>query len=271
MNEEQRSVKDTEVTAVALGWLHRFLRCDISALPAEELAEWAEWSAHEPNLEHFRRLSQTWRNLGPVLAGVPMPADADVVTDDYDGSEPVVEWLEQRSSQRKPWRLPPPGKFWAMAALIPLLVFALVRFGHQMLLREMLDDRVQAYSTGPSEHRIVELPDGSKITLGARTELSTHYTANRRVIFLDRGEAWFDVAHNPSRPFTVLAGVGAITALGTQFDVRPLRTLNTSRSQLVPVPSKLVRRERRSPSITWIRSRRARRSGRGRSWLRGSS
>jgi transmembrane sensor len=82
-------------------------------------------------------------------------------------------------------------------------------------------------------HRIVELPDGSKITLGAPTELATHYTANRRVIFLDRGEAWFDVTRNPSRPFNVLAGVGAITALGTQFDVR--RELDSSDVEHVTV------------------------------------
>jgi transmembrane sensor len=47
-----------------------------------------------------------------------------------------------------------------------------------------------------------------------------HYTGKRRLIFLDRGEASFSVAHNSQRPFTVFAGGGTITAIGTQFDVR---------------------------------------------------
>jgi transmembrane sensor len=87
-------------------------------------------------------------------------------------------------------------------------------------LQQLVGDQVQSFATAPSEHRAIELSDGSRITLGARTELTVHYTAKRRFIFLDRGEAWFAVAHNSLRPFTVFAGGGSITAIGTQFDVR---------------------------------------------------
>ncbi len=40
-----------------------------------------------------------------------------------------------------------------------------------------------------------------------------------RQILLKHGEAWFEVARDATRPFTVLAGGGAITALGTEFNV----------------------------------------------------
>jgi len=36
---------------------------------------------------------------------------------------------------------------------------------------------------------------------------------------LDRGQAWFQVARHPERPFVVTAGTGTITALGTAFVV----------------------------------------------------
>jgi transmembrane sensor len=46
------------------------------------------------------------------------------------------------------------------------------------------------------------------------------YTAARRDLRLLRGQAIFEVAHNPDRPFVVTAGARRITATGTAFDVR---------------------------------------------------
>jgi transmembrane sensor len=70
----------------------------------------------------------------------------------------------------------------------------------------------------------VTLPDGSKVTLGAKTDITVHYGQCMRTILLNTGEALFDVAHDPNCPFTVIAGDGAITAVGTEFSVR--RTLD---------------------------------------------
>jgi transmembrane sensor len=79
---------------------------------------------------------------------------------------------------------------------------------------------VQSFSTAASEHRTIDLSDGSHITVGARTEFTVYYTAKRRFVFLDHGEASFTVAHDALRPFQVFAGGGTVTAIGTQFDVR---------------------------------------------------
>jgi transmembrane sensor len=225
MNRKQRIVEDTEVIPVALWWLDRFLRDDIARLSAEELADWAEWASHEPHLECFRRLKRVWHQTHTALGSVSKPSAADVATDEYDGSVPISDWVAQTSSRRRRRQLSRWPKFLSIAACITLVTAALMKYGSKLWSPDP-SDQVQAYSTGPSEHRFVTLPDGSKIILGARTELSTHYTATRRLIFLDRGEASFDVAHNARRPFTVLAGGGAITALGTQFDVR--RELDSS-------------------------------------------
>ena len=43
---------------------------------------------------------------------------------------------------------------------------------------------------------------------------------DRRAVWLDRGEAYFEVAHDPSRPFVVYAGQRRVTVLGTKFSVR---------------------------------------------------
>jgi transmembrane sensor len=68
------------------------------------------------------------------------------------------------------------------------------------------------------------LPDGSRVTLGAKTEIAVEYGQCKRTILLNSGEALFDVAHDPKCPFIVIAGDGAITAVGTEFSVR--RTLD---------------------------------------------
>lgn len=70
-------------------------------------------------------------------------------------------------------------------------------------------NQVQSYAIGPSEHRFVTLADGAKIS----SVPAPNFPALRgegRVIFFDRGEAWFDVVHNSRRPFTVLAGMGLL-------------------------------------------------------------
>jgi transmembrane sensor len=231
MNGKQRIVEGNEDTLAAVRWFHRFLRDNVSTLPADELADWAQW-ADPQHLKQFHRVKLLWRHLGDVLPGIPRPARAECAEDDYDGSIPISAWKAQRSHRRRGWHLHR-SKLFAIAACASGITGGIAAYLHPEYLRSILGDRVQSYATAASQHRVIALADGSSITLGARTELSTHYTASRRIIFLERGEAWFSVAHNPRRPFTVLAGGGAITAIGTQFDVR--RELDSSNLDRVTV------------------------------------
>ena len=66
----------------------------------------------------------------------------------------------------------------------------------------------------------LSLADGTKIWLNARTTLKYPgaFTGNKRELILD-GEGFFDVAHDPEKPFVVHAGGYDILALGTQFNV----------------------------------------------------
>jgi transmembrane sensor len=78
----------------------------------------------------------------------------------------------------------------------------------------------QYYRTEVGQRASVTLADGSRATLNTATELAVDYTPRRRGLRLVSGEAWFDVAKNPRRPFVVTAGPHAVTATGTSFDVR---------------------------------------------------
>ena len=63
------------------------------------------------------------------------------------------------------------------------------------------------------------LSDGSVVTLNTDTEIRVALTRTARTINLD-GEAFFEVAKDPARPFVVDVGNERVTAVGTKFSVR---------------------------------------------------
>ncbi len=70
------------------------------------------------------------------------------------------------------------------------------------------------------EMRRVPLADGSMAVVNSGSELSVSFTRRRRDVELAQGEAWFQVAKAPDRPFTVTAGRVRVQAVGTAFNVR---------------------------------------------------
>ena len=77
-----------------------------------------------------------------------------------------------------------------------------------------------SYATAVGALREVPLADGSRITLSSDSRVRVTYSRDERHIELQQGEAFFEVAKNPGRPFTVVAGERRVTAVGTRFDVR---------------------------------------------------
>jgi transmembrane sensor len=78
----------------------------------------------------------------------------------------------------------------------------------------------QALSTQLGGWSNVQLPDGSNVQLNTETSVNVHYTNAERRVRLVRGEAFFTVAKNQSRPFWVEAGDVSVRAVGTAFNVR---------------------------------------------------
>jgi transmembrane sensor len=77
-----------------------------------------------------------------------------------------------------------------------------------------------AYQTTRGERRTIRLEDGSIIDINAGTKLTVAFTRDGRHVTLDEGQAVFDVAHDPRRPFLIAAGDRTVRVVGTQFDVR---------------------------------------------------
>ena len=75
------------------------------------------------------------------------------------------------------------------------------------------------YVTAVGEQRSIRLDDGTIIHLNTATHARVHFTNQAREVDLLEGEALFEVAHRPARPFIVNTGTATIRDLGTTFDV----------------------------------------------------
>ncbi len=81
-------------------------------------------------------------------------------------------------------------------------------------------EKESVYATAVGDHELITLADGSRIDLNTNSELRIQRDANQRVVRLTKGEAFFEIQHNPVRPFVVLVAGHRVTDIGTKFLVR---------------------------------------------------
>ncbi len=79
---------------------------------------------------------------------------------------------------------------------------------------------VERYESRTGEIRDIRLADGSLLHLNSDSAAEVRFTDLGRKVRLLKGEASFEVAHDPRRPFDVEARSAAIRATGTAFNVR---------------------------------------------------
>lgn len=110
-----------------------------------------------------------------------------------------------------------PRRRWRMATAASLAMAAVLAAAH---FGGWLSAGHARYETPVGGHQTLPLADGSRIELNTDTRVRAAVTASARQVWLDRGEAYFEVRHDARRPFVVWAGERRITVLGTRFSVR---------------------------------------------------
>jgi len=182
----------------ASNWLARLSAEDISH---EEQAAFSQWLATSPQHQAaYEEAVILWQDLG------------DACDQYYQQSD--ISFEEELAAVRET-RSPVPTRRPMMVALAGGFMMLLV-----MLLNPIwLSSSTADYRTGNGEISQFTLPDGSLITLNSNTALDISFTQEQRQIRLYQGEALFDVASNPARPFTVNSSHGATQVLGTVFNV----------------------------------------------------
>jgi transmembrane sensor len=78
----------------------------------------------------------------------------------------------------------------------------------------------EMWRTGVGEKRVSRLADASMATLNTNSRIVVFYASLARDVYLSYGEAQFDVARDPARPFNVYAGKRVLQSSGGSFNVR---------------------------------------------------
>jgi transmembrane sensor len=94
-------------------------------------------------------------------------------------------------------------------------------------------DRI--YSTPVGGHEKIVFADGTRVELNTDTVLRARMNTAQRIVWLEKGEAYFQVKHDAAHPFTVMVGERRVTDLGTAFLVRR----DESRMELAVVQGKV--------------------------------
>ena len=101
----------------------------------------------------------------------------------------------------------------------PLLIaLSLIVLGAAAYVRFL--PRGDVYATRIGDQQQVTLDDGSRMTLNTDTRVRVNLRAESRNVEVLQGEALFEVAKDPHRPFVVHAGGSEVVAVGTVFSVR---------------------------------------------------
>jgi len=173
-----------EIAEEAAGWVARIDRDDWSDADEDALERWMR---SDPRREGALLQAQAaWISAETALA--PAPAHP----------EPAPRWWSRRA-------LLAGGGAAIAASAAGLFV--------------VLDGRTR-YDTTIGEIRRLPLKDGSAVAINTATTLDVAITDTARRVTVERGEAWFQVAKDRTRPFVVEAGNVRVQAVGTAFSVR---------------------------------------------------
>ena len=186
-------------------WFVRLLDEDVSRT---DLEAWQAWLEEDPaHRDAYQRIVEVWSAAG--AATTPRPAQSELAADDYDPQVPVAVWRRRRQGGRSP-RL-----VWVSAAA------ALVAVVAWLGLSEMSWSPAKSFQlqTQRGQELQTRLDDGSTLALGGLTRLEVRYSRKARRVHLIGGEAFFTVASDRRRPFVVDTPLGAMTAIGTAFDI----------------------------------------------------
>lgn len=153
---------------------------------AEERQAWQRWMQADPqHAQAYRELERLW-SLSAGLARVPVAAPRGV------SRRRFVQWASAASVGALAVGS---GAFWLEGRSLP---WGDVR-------------------TAIGERRSTRLADGTEVELAGNTAFDVDFSGQERRIRMLRGEAFFQVSSDPSRPFRVEAGAGSLSTSGADF------------------------------------------------------
>lgn len=193
----------------------RALSGTASPFELERLRRWREEAPE--NDQRFRETAVVWALTAPepvslgagppgpeVITEAPVPLRAVAAP---AAASNVVATARTERSGRSRW-----GRWALLAASLAALAVSARMFGFGAV------EPVATYTAPAGESRTITLADGSFVRLAGGARLDEWEAEGAREVSLE-GRAFFAVAADPARPFTVHAGSGTVRVLGTRFEV----------------------------------------------------
>jgi transmembrane sensor len=185
VNEPSPTTPEIARLREAGDWIQRLHQPHGQAL----LDEWTQWCTSDPsNLSAFEQMQRMWNAIPEAMDTASVPPE-----------------IATRRRYRQ--------RVIALAASVVLLVGVAGWFA-------VRHSNTQVLYTAVGEQRRITLADGSQLDLAPDSRVRTRFSLLQRDVRLERGQAFFAVAHGALRPFTVRANNLTVTAVGTAFDVR---------------------------------------------------
>jgi transmembrane sensor len=217
------SFYNQQITQEASGWV---VLIDERPLTSQERGEFASWIRLSP--VHIREFLLVHSILSSVEdSQCALPDDISKLAQDV-----VVEAADYRRKTRffdtsvntLTNRFRHPGFSLGTAASIVALLFVLLSSSlHRTAsVSEQIVLTPAVVSTQIGEVEVLRLSDGSVIHLNTDTRLEYLVNESVRRVELIEGEAFFEVAADPTRPFIILANNTIVHVVGTAFNIRSL-------------------------------------------------
>lgn len=197
-NPEMRAPPSDAIKAAAADWIAR----RDAGLSRSESAEMQAWVDADP------RHRQALERCGAAWGALDHPYQAGAGND-------FLEAIEARVRRRRRRQL--------ASATTGLVVLLGIGIGWRWASQPPSSAPIESVRPGtatvvlPSQRT---LPDGSRVELNEGAEITTDFRGDRRRVELRKGEAYFVVARDPTRPFIVATGRFDARAVGTAFAVR---------------------------------------------------
>lgn len=100
----------------------------------------------------------------------------------------------------------------SVGVLLACVFLSFVFMAHDFKSSEIYETKIAQKST-------IILADGSKVLLNTNSQIEVIFTDKERTVKLNRGQGFFEVFKDKTRPFSVVFNGGKVTAIGTKFDV----------------------------------------------------
>ncbi|WP_395396962.1 FecR domain-containing protein [Novosphingobium sp. BL-8A] len=180
-------------------------RMNSPVLDSADAADFDRWILADPrHCDSYARLSAIWQS-----GGLSQGLSRRLAEGGEDGH---ARFEVDEAPSDVTWDLP---SYPRMAGLLAVAACVLLfcTFMPPLIVQEA------SFSSPRGVTREVALADGSRVRLDGDTRIDVRITPWSRRVDLARGEAFFDVAHEQWRSFTVEMGAARVSVLGTAFDV----------------------------------------------------